>query len=456
MATLLESCRVAPPPETVAEQSLPLTFFDITWLFFHPICQILFYEFPNCSKPYFLHELVPKLKQSLSLSLKHFFPLAGKIVYPLKPEEKPVIRYRAGDSVSVAFFESSDDFDDLVGNHGRDADKFYGFIPQMAPIIQESDHKLLHLLALQVTLFPGRGLCIGSAVHHSVGDARSVVGFIKSWALINKLGGEEGFLISEHESLPLHDRSLISYPPELDSFYWARIKKIPLPSPSFALPTNRVRATYVFSQPEIKNLKDLVIARLPGLGHVSSFVVTAAYVWSCLARAVLAGEGEGSGDGDEIEFFSFGVDLRARINPPVPSNYFGNCISYGLPKISHQELVGEEGFFLGARAIVEEIKNRVINNENILGDAENWFTEMSSAVKKSHLSISGSERFNLYDADFGWGKARKLEIISIDKEKYAVSLCKSRVEGGLEFGLSLPKVEMDDFEALFHDVIKGE
>ncbi|KAL8506679.1 hypothetical protein ACS0TY_017541 [Phlomoides rotata] len=444
--SLLESHQVAPPP--ASEQSVPLIFFDITWLHFPPIHQILFYEIPDVSKPHFLETLVPKLKESLSLTLKHFFPLAGNLVYPLNPDKKPVIRYQALDSVSVTVSESGDDFDYLVGNQARDADKFYDFIPQMAPIVDESDHKILQALALKITLFPGRGLSIGLASLHCIGDASSFESFFKSWASINK-NGEDGEF-----PLPLFDRSVIKYDPGLDSVYWARVGKIPLPTLSSPVPTNRVRATYAFSPIEIKKLKVLILERIPGLDHVSSFVVMAAYVWSCLAKSVKSSEEENVLDDDDFEFFLFGVDLRPRIN--VPGNYFGNCLSYGLPKIRHQELVGDEGFFLAAQAMSEEIKRKVINNENILEGAMNWTSEIESSMPKSILAVTGSTRLDFYGTDFGWGKARKLEINSTDGGRYAVSLCKSGdCEGGLEVGMSLPKVIMDAFAVHFAEGMKG-
>ncbi|KAL0405773.1 UNVERIFIED_CONTAM: Malonyl-coenzyme:anthocyanin 5-O-glucoside-6'''-O-malonyltransferase [Sesamum latifolium] len=421
MTSLLESCQIAPAPGGPAELSLPMTFIDIFWLHFHPIRRLLFYEFP-CSKSYFLETLVPKLKESLSLALKHYLPLAGNLVYPSNTEKKPIIRYAAGDSVSVSIAESANDFDNLVGNHARDADEFYDFMPQLQLITDESGDKLLRLLTVQVTLFPGRGICIGLTNHHSAGDANSIVGFIRSWASISKHGGDEELLITQGESLPLFDRSLMKVRPGLDSIYWNYVKKVPLQPPSFPLPTNRVRATYILNQSAIKKLKDAVLSRNPGSLH-TSFVVMAAHIWTCLVRSLTAGEQERADDGDELETFLFAVDSRARLDPPVPGNYFGNCLSYGM--------------------------------EKILAGVENWLTEVGSVVQSHFFAVSGSARVDLYSTDFGWGKARKLETLSIDGENYAMSLCKAGAsEGGLEVGLSLPKVKMDAFAAAFADGIK--
>ncbi|KAL3615233.1 hypothetical protein CASFOL_040894 [Castilleja foliolosa] len=453
MTYLIESCRVAPPPGRVADRSLPLTFFDIVWLHFHPIRRLFFYELP-CSKPYFTDTLVPKLKHSLSQTLEHYFPLAGNLLYPLDTDKKPIIRYVSGDSVPLTIFESNDDFDVLVGNQARDADVFYGYIPQPPPIItddESSNHKL-EVFAIQITFFPGRGICIGLANHHVVGDASSILGFIRAWASTCKLGGDD-----DDKSLPVFDRDLLKDPLGLSSIYWNGNKNIPLKLSSFPLPTKRVRATYVLDQSDIKKLKDSVIAKFPDFVHPSSFVMAAAYVWSCLVKSLMAyeeGEDKIEVDDDEMEYFLFAADGRARIDPSLPENYFGNCLFPGLVNVRHEELVGDNGFFVAAKTIGEEIRNNVNNKEKVMnGLDENTMAKLGSLAQKRMFSVSGSARVDLYGgADFGWGKASKMETLSIDGERYSMSLCKERdCEGGLEVGLSLSKVKMDAFAALFAD-----
>ncbi|KAL0346458.1 UNVERIFIED_CONTAM: Malonyl-coenzyme:anthocyanin 5-O-glucoside-6'''-O-malonyltransferase [Sesamum calycinum] len=318
--------------------------------------------------------------------------------------------------------------------------------------IHESEYQKVPVMALKVTLFPGRGICVGFANLHCLGDASSVVGFIQAWASISKLGGdhEQDFLTKHAESLPILDRSVINDPLGIDIIFWKVIREVPLKSSSFPLPTSRVRATYILRQADIKKLKDLVLAKKPGLLQVSSFVVTAAYVWTCFVKS------EGQVDDDDVlEFFIFAADIRARIDPPVPANYFGNCLGYGAAKIEHKQLLGEEGFVIAAEAIAEQIKNRLNNKEQVLKGAENWLSEVKKMFGVRAMGVSGSPKFDLSSADFGWGRARKLEVVSIDGEKHSMSLCKSRdSEGGLEVGMSLPKPRMEAFAAIFEDGLK--
>ncbi|KAL8502267.1 hypothetical protein ACS0TY_021407 [Phlomoides rotata] len=458
MTTLLETCCISPPPGAAADElTLPLSFFDIVWIHFHPIRRLLFYEHP-CSNTEFVQTLVPKLKQSLSLTLKHYLPVAGNLLYPLNSDEKAVLRYVGGDSVPLTIAVSTNDFDELVGNQARDADQFYDFVPQMPPAIDESGHKLVPLIALKVTLFPGRGICLGFANNHALGDASSIVGFMLAWASINKFARDDEFLTRNGKSLPIFDRSVLQNTNKIDSIFWNVIGKIPLKeSSSFPLPTNRVRSTFILTQTDINKLKDLVISKKPNLHHVSSFVVTTSYVWTCLVKSGDAiGEEVG---GDESEVFFFTADARGRlnalVNPPVPLNYFGNCLGRGMAKLEHKEVVGEEGFVIAAETVAEEIKNRVNNKDEFLKGAENWMSLMGTFAGMKTMGVSGSPKFDLLNADFGWGKARKLEVVSMDGEKYSMSICKWRgIEGGLEVGLSLPKQRMEAFAAFFRDGLK--
>ncbi|KAM1653121.1 hypothetical protein ACFX1Q_006322 [Malus domestica] len=113
---VVEVCKVAPQPSTpdssAIPESLPLTLFDLLWLRFAPVQRLFFYEInnPNSSDTNFTHStLIPKLKTSLSLTLKQFLPLAGNVIWP-KESPKPILRYVRGDGVLLNIAESDSDF----------------------------------------------------------------------------------------------------------------------------------------------------------------------------------------------------------------------------------------------------------------------------------------------------------------------------------------------------------
>ncbi|KAL2493910.1 Phenolic glucoside malonyltransferase 2 [Forsythia ovata] len=115
----------------------------------------------------------------------------------------------------------------------------------------------------------------------------------------------------------------------------------------------------------------------------------------------------------------------------------------------HQKLIEKDRFFDAAEAISEIIRIKVNNKDEILKDVETWLMDVKELMGKQVLLVSGSPKFDLYNADCGWGRPKKLEAVSIDGDN-AISLCKSReFKGGLEFGLPLSTTKMDAFAAIF-------
>ena len=179
MTTVIETCRIPPPQGAAAELFLPLSFFDMMWLHFNTTRRLIFYNHP-CSEAEFFNTIVPNLKHSLSLTLKHYLLVASNLLYPLDTDaSKPVFRYISGDSVSLSIAASALDFEALVANHARESDQFYALLPRMLKMAEEENYQIVPLISLQVTLFPARGICVGLSNHHSLSDGRSILGFMK-------------------------------------------------------------------------------------------------------------------------------------------------------------------------------------------------------------------------------------------------------------------------------------
>ncbi|CAN1128723.1 Coumaroyl-CoA:anthocyanidin 3-O-glucoside-6''-O-coumaroyltransferase 1 [Linum perenne] len=200
----LHHFQVSPPPGTLpSTTTLPITFFDIPWLNSCPMRRLFFYDFPHPTT-HFTQSILPNLRRSLSLTLQHFFPLAGHLVTP-PPPQLPFLRFSDGvDSVSLIIAESTDDYDHLTGNHPRNVTELHPFVPELNPPTVESDgSRLAPLSALQVTLFPNRGLCIGARFHHVAADGMAFHHFMKFWASLLRSGCD---VSSSDVPLPSHDR----------------------------------------------------------------------------------------------------------------------------------------------------------------------------------------------------------------------------------------------------------
>ncbi|KAJ9548873.1 hypothetical protein OSB04_021416 [Centaurea solstitialis] len=514
--TVLEQCQVSPPPATVDGRSLPLTFFDI--LFLHPIFntpahQVFFYDFQLITKAHFIQTILPNLNHSLSLTLQHFFPFAGKLVVFPTLTKKPEIRYVDGDSVPVTFAECSLDFDDLTGNHPRGCEKFYHLIPlHLGESVKVFDHVKIPLLSIQVTLFPNRGISIGLTNrdgfrtffkrwhhltikniykknfeksllfqniyggtrqidtmasnltvaratvcpslapsmltnHHILGDARTRFCFLKAWTSIARSGTDESFLANG--TLPVYDR-LVNYP-KLDESYlkFANVETVnheEYRPKTLSRPTDKVRATFVLTRTTINRLKKQVSTDLPTLAYVSSFTVACGYIWSCIAGS----------RNDERELLTFAVDCRARLDPPIPAAYFGNCVRGCRMMEKASLLTGKEGFMAAVKLIGENLHKMLTDKDGIVKDVDQLFGDLfANGMPTTVVAVAGTPKVELYDLDFGWGKPRKHELISIDfSNSISLSSCKESNED-LEIGVVLSAIEMEAFIRMFHDGLEA-
>ncbi|XP_022727070.1 coumaroyl-CoA:anthocyanidin 3-O-glucoside-6''-O-coumaroyltransferase 1-like [Durio zibethinus] len=457
---VLDHSHVSPPPGSVPNTSLPLTFFDIPWLLCRPMQRLFFYEFPY-STLQFSQTILPSLKTSLSHTLQTFYPFAAKLICP-SSSLKPHILYTDGDCVPFTLAESSADFDRTIGYHARDVKDLHPFVPQLPPARVLNKTRVVPLLALQVTVFPNSGICIGATFCHVAADGRSFNHFMKAWASILRSGGNSA--ACPEKSVPFFDRNLIKEkdPCGLESMFlnewwtwasdWEEDKL-----PAHDILAHKVRASFVMDRGVIDRLKRYVLNQCVKKSEseqlrASTFVVTCALVWTCLIKAQELSGSENLED-DEFHYFCFVADCRNRPEFAIPETYFGNCLAICFVRMKRSELLGENGVLAATIAI----GNRVGELENgALRGAEKWITNWKEISETGHLvTVSGSPRLRVYETDFGWGKPKKTEVVQIDVSgSICLGECRDE-EGGIEISLALHRDEMEVFNGFFEQGLKA-
>ncbi|GLU10948.1 hypothetical protein SLE2022_277230 [Rubroshorea leprosula] len=456
LVRIVEVIEVAPSsnqfPTSAAEFTLPLTFFDTYWFKFSPVERLFFYPLPADSNPTFFNsEVLPKLKKSLSLTLLHFLPLAGNLIWPSPDAAKAVIRYTPNDAVSLTVAESDGDFNRLSGNEIINAIELHPLVPQL-----KASHDAVAITAIQITLFPNEGFCIGLTTHHTVLDGKSVMMFIKSWAYI--CTNQENYPLQLPSDLaPFFDRGVIKDPSGLDLFFlnqWLALtasdpktRSLKVSQNLGRVSPNLIRATFLLSPDNINKLRELVLSKWNGKKpiHLSTFVLVVAYTATCLVKAR-------GGESERTVLMGFIADRRTRLDPPVPENYFGNCVGPCGQFVKAGDLMDKNGLAFGANFLSDEIKG--LEQGEVLEKAKNkWSALMDAFVKESGsmqmITVAGSPRFHVYGLNFGWGKPRKVEIVSVDRTG-AISLAESGDgSGGVEIGLALEKHETEIVASLF-------
>ncbi|KAE9595274.1 hypothetical protein Lal_00018897 [Lupinus albus] len=453
-----EHCHVPPPP-TLTHSSLPLTLFDLFWLRFHPVERIFYYSFPspNTDSSFFFQKLVPTLKTSLSLTLQHFLPLAGNIVWP-SDSETPFVQYNPGDDgVSLVIAESDLDLKHVLENSPNDAALSHSFVPHL-----ESSDSLASVISLQVTLFPNSGFSIGISTHHAVLDGKSSTMFIKAWASLCQQDQEPTCLVPE--LVPFFNREVIKDQPSLHIFSETLSKLFPNDRTLKILPfqpklEDSVRATFNLTREDLEKIKKRVLSKwdkvvideeesnlYPKPNTLSTFVLTCSYVSVCTAKAI-----QGVENNRNKFALAFTVDCRNRLlEPPIPTNYFGNCVWGHLVDTKPTDYTEEDGVVIVAKNIYNKIK--MISDNGVVEGAKNIVTRFKSLSSEGVdiMSIAGSTRFGVYGIDFGLGKPNKVEITSVDRSlTFGIADSKDG-NGGVEVGLVLNKNVMKIFHTLFH------
>ncbi|KAG8662362.1 hypothetical protein MANES_01G095400v8, partial [Manihot esculenta] len=457
---VVEICPVTPPsdfPESATEFSLPLTFFDTFWFKFHPIERLFFYELTDVTPAFFNSVILPKLKQSLSLALLHFLPIAGKLTWP-PHAAKPFIHYAPNDGVSFTIAESDGDFHHLSGRI-LEAAESYPYVPEL-PVYDDT----AEIISFQITSFPSQGFCIGISSHHAILDGKSVTMFIRAWAHICKQWEKETHPSLLTDLTPIFDRTIIQDPEGLDEVYlnnWFNFfKSIGLDANPRSLkllpfygspPDNLMRGTFEFSREDLNKLRQKILGQLEKVPkeepdqinpiHLSTFVVSFSYAAVNIVKA------KGLERNRKV-ILGFTADCRARLCPPVPANYFGNCVGISADDDLEAEVIMEEnGLAFVAQRLSKLIKK--LEKGALEGAKGKLEWALSMPPGSVAVGVAGSPRFKVYEMDFGWGRPKKMEITSIDR-RGSISMAESKDgSGGVEIGVALKKHEMDIFDLLF-------
>ncbi|CAH8370051.1 unnamed protein product [Eruca vesicaria subsp. sativa] len=452
---IVEVSRVAPAPNSTNSLAIPLTFFDIPWLVFNPVKRVFFYKLTTEStREHFNTFILPNLKLSLSHVLGYYLPLTGRVTWA-QNEPKPTIVVSQNDAVTLTIAETDSDFSLLSSYGQRPASELHTLLPEL-PVSDDS----ATALSLQITLFPDQGgFSIGVSAHHAVLDGKTSTMFVKAWAHLCKQHQEEkSDLLSLPKTLtPFLDRSLFKDQTGLDEEMVKIVRTLKQdqtestrslsPIPAWESGDDVVFATLVLSRSDVSRLRERVV-KSPSQSqlHLSTFVVSYAYVWTCLVKA----RGGGDDDTERTVSFLFVADFRERLDPPLPATYFGNCMfpagSYDVK--TAEDFAGEEGFVTAVEilsGLVRGLSSREI--ETVAGEIKTSFDCLD--VTSQFGTLAGSTRLGVYESDFGWGRPVKVDVVSIEGDR--ISMAERRDEsGGIELGVCMKKAELDMVLSLFY------
>ncbi|XP_031391911.1 anthranilate N-benzoyltransferase protein 1 [Punica granatum] len=341
-----------------------------------------FYFYRNLATKNFT-SIVEILKSSLTITLNHFYPFAGRIVQNPRTNEPEIVC----DNTGALFLEA---YADIALNETE----FHNLDQFMKGKLVNIDPNFA--LQVQVTQFSCGGTSITFTFDHALGDASAFGKFLVSWSEI-----------AQHKQIscmPDHRRNLRArnpptYHPSLNqAFVKCTIEEI------LNIPTKEdilLKRLYHIDAASIDHLQKLASSK----GQRTKIEALSAHIWKVMVGAI--------GEAHKECRMGWLVDGRTRMcrdsSLNSMSNYIGNVLSLAVGEASVKDL--NDGSLSEIANRVHNAISRVTNRDHFL-DLIDWIECHRPGLMLSRvvlgqggptLVLSSGRRFPVAELDFGFG-----------------------------------------------------
>lgn len=344
-----------------------------------------------------ISERLQLLKHSLSDTLAHFYPLAGRMTedYSIDCNDEGIYIVEARAKSSLSEFLNEPDIS-LIN-------KF--FPAEVIDGSEQSGRQLAgaYVAKVQVTSFACGGLVVCACISHLLGDGATFNLFMKTWAAISAASAsKKEEAISSHS--PSYDASAIfphyeAYPRDLNrNSQLARFRK-----------TGRVvTRRLVFGAKAIADLK--AKASSSSVQNPTRVEAVSALLSKCIRRATAASTSstdQSASRDRKSTLVTHAVNLRRKARPPLPDHLVGNIIYHANALCGDEDEL--DGLVCQLREAIAKLDADFVKS---LQGAEG-FSNLLKAVKdeeklysdvENTITFTSSCSFRFYDIDFGWGK----------------------------------------------------
>lgn len=420
-------------PKYVPEESkqpIYLAPLDLTMLSGHYIQKGLLFRKPDgIHVPAFLE----RLKDSLALTITHFYPLAGQLATQKdEHEHSSLIFLDSNKGPGARFIHAIADMalSDILSPR---------YVPRFINSFFDHDRAVNYdghfrpLLSVQVTELTD-GIFIGCSMNHVAADGTSYWHFLNAWSEIHGADGKHTSI----SRVPIHKRW---FPDGVSP-----IIKLPFAHPDefisrYEAPelTERI---FNFSSESISELKAKANAQCGGKG-ISSLQALSALAWGSITRAR-------SPPSDQKTACKLAVDNRQRLNPPLSQDYFGSFVQTVAGATTVGELLDGD---IGSAAMllhkaVNDHDDRIVRYTYKKWMETYFIYQIGSYFDPYSVMVGGSPRYDVYSNEFGLGKA--VAVLSGYNDKFdgkMVPYPGSKGGGSVDLQISLSPASMAALES---------
>jgi hypothetical protein len=327
---------------------------------------------------------VPKrlelLKNSLSETLTHFYPLAGKIKDELSIDCNDEGAYYVETQVNCHLSEFLRQPDLLLANQ---------FFP--CELLPTESTAVTYVANFQVNVFECGGIVIGMCISHRVVDGAALSTFLKAWSATAK-GSKEAIIYPEFIASSLFPANDLWLRDSAIVMFGSLLKK-----------GQCMTKRFVFDASAISNLK--AQAASLGVKCPTRVEVVSSFLWKCLMAA--SEEWRGS---QRPSLLTHYVNLRRKMEPKLSDNSMGNFLWLAAAKYTNKSKPGLKDLVGEVRKAISKFDSDFV--EHIKGDKGNALMDetlkgigaFGSGDGVDYLGFSSWWKFGFYDIDFGWGK----------------------------------------------------
>ncbi|KAJ0110687.1 hypothetical protein Patl1_02835 [Pistacia atlantica] len=352
------------------------------------------------------------LKHSLSQTLTHYYPFAGRL------KDRSFIDC---DDSGATFIEAQ-----VAGNMSEVLKQpEMDLLEQLLPF--KLDEKLSTLVVVQVSYFGCGGLAIGVCFSHVVADATAAANFVNNWAAVASFGS------INVEDLIFDCTSI--FPPQdvlglTDSLCEKHVSYEEVITKRFMFDATKIAAL----REEIGNVGSLDCpTRVEAVSTLilSAVIAAAARETNELTSSFLAA--------------SIPVNLRKRMNPPLPEECIGNICTTTTVMCPMNQRIDYKSLAKKVHESIRMMDDKFVRNVYGGGEFLNFLKNAVEGLSKNRLFWNSSWcKLPLYEADFGWGKPKWIAtILRDDKVAMLLDTCDGE---GIEVWMGLSKEDMAKFE----------